>query len=349
MMNQDKFYTQAHGARNIHDAEREQEIFEYIFQPAFRESANLSRTAYFTSFLAWTGKVRELALADIGEQLVEQIATADWGMVTNWAKLQVVGEVLCFERVLARFRIGKVVGAVIPLSCEFYRIRDDHSLEPIARVEQDTTWVEVIGHGKVRPAEFPEYLANYLERTRQRREPGINEFEGRLSRGIDGLLIHQEKLRPGGLPVMAESTFSTSLEESNLVGNVYYANYFIWQGRIRDMWLYEFAPEYLTGNGSDGELRCINSRLDYLRDAMPFDKVRVTASVLALYEDKLHLKFEYYRLLGGGDSEKLAVGQHEAVWVKRNSAGEAAVGKLPQVIVDKVLESIGRGQERLSA
>lgn len=348
-MNKDGFYSQAHGARRVHDDEHEQEIFEYIFQPAFRESANLSRTAYFTSFLAWTGKVRELALGEIGEQLVEQIATAEWGMVTNWAKLQIVDEVFCFERILARFRIGNVVGAVIPLSCEFYRVREDGTLEPIARVDQDTTWVEVIGHGKVRPAEFPAYLADYLERTRQRNAPASNDIRGRFSEGSGGALIHKEELRPGGLPVMAEGTYATTLEESNLVGNVYYANYFIWQGRIRDTWLYEFAPEYLSGDASSGELRCINSRLDYLRDAMPFDKVQVTASVVELYEDRINFKFEYYRLLNGGGKEKLAVGKHEAVWVSRSNSGEGLVTKLPKVIVDQVLASVVKQDERLSA
>jgi enediyne core biosynthesis thioesterase len=34
-------------------------------------------------------------------------------------------------------------------------------------------------------------------------------------------------------------------EETNLVGNVYYANYVLWQGRCRELFLRDFAPEIL--------------------------------------------------------------------------------------------------------
>ena len=348
-MADDKFYEHAHGARTIYDEQCQQEIYEYIFQPAFRESANLSRTAYFTSFLAWTGKVRELALADIGPQLVEQIATADWGLVTNWAQLQIVGEVHCFERVLARFRIGKVAGAVIPLRCEFFKLREDNSEEPLGVVEQDTTWVEVIGHGQVKPAEFPDYLADYLERTRQRQAPAELSLQGTLSGAQNGMLIYQATLRPGGLPVLAEDAFMTTLEESNLVGNVYYGNYFIWQGRVRDQWLNAIAPEYLRGNASEGELLCTYSRLDYLRDAMPFDKVYVTLSVYAIYENKLIFHYQYYRSLPNGGKEKLAVGRHEAIWGQRVAGAPTVARPIPGKIMDALRLHVEQLGERLSA
>ena len=165
-----EFYQQSHGARSFFDHDGQQEIFEYIFQPAFKESANLSRSVYFTSFLAWTGKVRELILSQIGQQLVEQISTGEWGLVTNWAEGRIVDEVYSFEPVLARFRIGKVFGSVIPLRCEFYKILGSKKLTPLGAVQQETTWVEVVGHGRVRPSPFPEYLKNFLERTRQKKE-----------------------------------------------------------------------------------------------------------------------------------------------------------------------------------
>jgi enediyne biosynthesis thioesterase len=33
-----------------------------------------------------------------------------------------------------------------------------------------------------------------------------------------------------------------SFEETNLVGNVYYANYILWQGRCREMFLRDRSP-----------------------------------------------------------------------------------------------------------
>ena len=34
-------------------------------------------------------------------------------------------------------------------------------------------------------------------------------------------------------------------EETNLVGNVYYVNHLRWQGRCREMFLHDHAPEIL--------------------------------------------------------------------------------------------------------
>lgn len=336
-----EFYKSEHTARKIYDEEGGQEIFEYIFQPAFRESANLSRSVFFSSYLAWAGKVRELALGDIGKQLVDQIGTGDWGLVTNWAELNIIGETYSFENILASFRIGKVVGSIIPLRCEFFKLVKDDEPVPLAVVEQETTWVEVMGHGQVRPAPFPEYLSDYLARTGQTRNlPNTGQFEAGFIDIDEGEQIYKAPLVLTGLPVAEKENFLTTLEDSNLVGNVYYANYFIWQGRVRDKFINSFAPECLRGTASDGEVIGISCRLDYLRDAMPFDKVYVALSIKKVCETKAKLKFEYYRLLPGDKKEKLAVGEQVIAWAIRNEQGKCILTKFPDKIIDGLLKDL---------
>ena len=350
-MNDEKFYQLSHSARFIFDPDGQQEIFEYLFQPTFKESANLSRSVYFTSYVAWTGKVRELILSEIGGNLVEKITTGEWGLVTNWAEVRIVDEVYSFELVLARFRIGKVSGSVIPLRCEFYKILDSANFKPLGWVEQETTWVEVIGHGRVRPAPFPDFLENFLERTRQKKERSQDAFltEGSLNNFGEGDLILQAPLIPGGLPVIAYDEFLTTLEDSNLVGNVYYANYFIWQGRVRDKFFQSLVPQQFRGLGKDGELFCSCSRLDYLRDAMPFDKIYVSISIQSLYEMKAVLKYEYYRVLPFGKKEKLAVGQHEVYWVSHHGRGRPETRRFPEHVIQFLLENGNFIQDKKSA
>lgn len=329
----DEFYMESHAARRRYDEGFGQEVFEFVFRPAFRESGNLSRTIYFTRFLAWAGKVNELALNDIGGEFVEKITTAERSLVINSAQLNVVNEALCFERVLARFRIGKVVGAIIPLRCEFFTFDKNNNTQPFAVVDQDATWVEVGGDNLVRPAEIPKYFGVYVTRIGKPNEKPDHDIVGAFSDFDEGDTIYQAVLKPGGLPVLAEECFSTSLGESSLVGSAYYENYFIWQGKVRDRWLYSISPDLVQGSASEGEMICIDSRLDYLRDAMPFDNVAVVMSVIRIARKKLELRYEYYRLQQDDSKEKLAVGRHIAVWVKRDSDQNLAVSELPDSVM----------------
>jgi acyl-CoA thioesterase FadM len=336
------FYNSKHAARKVYDEEGGQEIYEYIFQPTFKESANLSRSVFFSSYLAWAGKVRELALGDIGEQLVAQIATGEWGLVTNWADLKIINEVYSFENILARFRIGKVFNSIIPLRCEFFKLIKGEKSVPLAVVEQETTWVEVMGHGQVRPAPFPGYLSSYLDHTKQTRElvnSDLSFKDGFLDIN-KGELLYKAPLVLGEMAIAEEESFLTTQEDSNLVGNVYYANYFIWQGRVRDKFINSFAPEFLRGIGRDGELICVSSRLDYLRDAMPFDKIYVAFSINEVYQTQATLKFEFYRVLPEDKKEKLAIGEHVVRWLIQDKHGKGILVKLPNKIISGLLRGL---------
>ena len=72
------------------------------------------------------------------------------------------------------------------------------------------------------------------------------------------------------------------LAQANLVGNIYYANYYEWQGQIRDRFLSELIPDYFVGIGEKGELLALESRVDHLREAMPFDRILLTLAVKEL-------------------------------------------------------------------
>lgn len=336
----DAFYMESYATRRRYDENLDQDFFEFIFRPAFRESANLSRTVYFTRFLRWAGKFNELALSDIGEDFVEKIATAEWCLVTNSVQLNIINEALCFERVLARFHIGKVIGAIIPLCCEFFTLDKNNNIQPLAVVDQDATWVEVIGGGLVRPAEFPSCLQRYLAKVGASSYKSSCDIVGPFSGFDEGGTIYGAMLKPGGLPVLVEECFSTSLEESNLVGNIYYENYFVWQGKVRDRWLYSISPDLVRGNASHGEMVCIDSRLDYIRDAMSFDSVLVVMSIIRITQKKLEFRYEYYRMEQDGSKEKLAAGRHVAIWVKRGFDGGLEISELPTSILAALSDHI---------
>ena len=73
-------------------------------------------------------------------------------------------------------------------------------------------------------------------------------------------------------PYLLESeVFSTTLQDGNVVGNIYFGNYYIWQSRVRDKFLVRSQREAMAARGALGELRCVHTRVEHLREVMPFD------------------------------------------------------------------------------
>ena len=154
---------------------------------------------------------------------------------------------------------------------------------------------------------------------------------------------------PSAGPLLREQTFQTALEDADLVGNIHFSDYFVWQGRVRDSYFYELAPNYYRGNGEQGELLCRRSRVEHLREAMPFDRIYVTMSLRAVYECGVSLYFEYFHLNDNGEKQKLAYGEHDAVWTKRVAGDNFVSAPLPQKIREALLPARSAMEGRMEA
>ena len=199
---------------------------------------------------------------------------------------------------------------------------------------QKATWVRLSGHGQVAPAPLPEELARFL---REMGPPGevanpLRPLPEPLSGLQTGNMIYEASPGPAAGRLLRTETFQTTLEEANLVGNVYFANYFAWQGRVRDLFLHAIAPEYLRGVGERGEMIGLRTRVDYLREAMPFDRVQVDMRLRSLSGCGAVLGFEYYRLLPDGKRQKLSVGVQDVAWVERAPEGSPVATRFPEEI-----------------
>jgi len=134
--------------------------------------------------------------------------------------------------------------------------------------------------------------------------------------------------------VLLEEVFQTSLEDANLVGNIYFDNYAKWQGRVRDLFFYEAAPHLYRGGAQSGELMCRSVRVSHIREAMPFDLIYVSMGLRAVYQHGVKLEFIYYRVNPDGSSEKLAFSEHEAVWTVRGAEGRPTASPLPDELAE---------------
>src|SRR5688572_12012770 len=83
-------------------------------------------------------------------------------------------------------------------------------------------------------------------------------------------------------------------EETNLVGNVYYVNHLRWQGRCRELFLRERAPEVLADLAHDLCLVTTRCSCEFLVEISAFDEVVVRMHLGALMQNRISLAFEYW-------------------------------------------------------
>ncbi len=338
-----------HSTRYTQDGPQGQLAYEQRFQVSFKDSGSISRHVYFSQYFRWIGKIRELPMESIATQMLSDFLSGDWGMVTNAVSLRVLGEATSYDVLQARAWVGNVVGSSFDTYIEFCRVLSDNSLERLAIAEVKATWVRLVSYGVPSPMPFPPYLQEYLDRfaakepaTLDLRQPEIlplPPLPSSLAQLNSGSIIYEAptSLNRYGRLLRSEA-FQTTLEESNLVGNVYYGNYFIWQGRILDLFLYSVAPEYLRVSNPRGEIVCLYSRMDYLREAMPFDKIRVFLYVKSVSQFGAVFNFEFFREQADGSMEKLHVGQQEVAWMTRLENGTPVTANWPSKVIQALTE-----------
>ena len=110
-----------------------------------------------------------------------------------------------------------------------------------------------------------------------------------------------------------------SFEETNLVGNVYYVNHLSWQGRVREMFLRDHAPDIIAELSRGLSLATVRVSCEYLAELMAFDEVIIRMRLGELTQSRMTLLFEYWRA-GGAGEELIARGQQEIACLRR--AGE---------------------------
>jgi enediyne biosynthesis thioesterase len=114
-------------------------------------------------------------------------------------------------------------------------------------------------------------------------------------------------------------------EDTNLVGNVYYVNHLKWQGRCREMFLRQHAPELLDDLRSGLYLVTVRCSCDYLSEAFAFDEITVRMRLKDLQQSRVVMSFEYWRARDGGSEELIARGEQEAACMRNGVSGlEAA-------------------------
>jgi enediyne biosynthesis thioesterase len=84
-------------------------------------------------------------------------------------------------------------------------------------------------------------------------------------------------------------------EETNLTGNVYFTNYFHWQGKAREHFLREYAPEILPQLEDGLALVTLQCSCSFLDEVKAFDEVTVRMFLENIQQNRITVRFEYWR------------------------------------------------------
>jgi enediyne biosynthesis thioesterase len=128
-----------------------------------------------------------------------------------------------------------------------------------------------------------------------------------------------------------EYRHQVGLEDTNLVGNVYYANHVRWQGRCREMFLHQHAPEVLAELGRGLSLVTTRVSCTYYEELLAFDEVLVRMRAGAVSTGRLTMLFDYVRLRPDGHEELVARGEQEIACLRREGSRQVA-SALPEAL-----------------
>jgi len=115
-------------------------------------------------------------------------------------------------------------------------------------------------------------------------------------------------------------------EETNLVGNVYYVNHLRWQGRCREMFLRDHAPEMLAELSRGLALATVRCSCEYLAELEAFDSIVVRMRLGDVAQNRLTLLFEYWRQ-GEAGEELVARGEQQIACMRREGGGTVDRGR----------------------
>ena len=107
-------------------------------------------------------------------------------------------------------------------------------------------------------------------------------------------------------------------EETNLIGNVYYANHVRWQGCCREMFLRDRAPEIIEALKHGLVLVTTRVSCEFMSELVAFDEVILRMRLGELGQNRITMNFEYWR-----GEELVARGEQQVACMQRE--GEQVV------------------------
>lgn len=108
-----------------------------------------------------------------------------------------------------------------------------------------------------------------------------------------------------------------TFDETNIVGNVYFAHFLHWQGHCREMFLAEHAPAVLKAlSEGDFVMATVSCDMEYYRECFAFDEIDIAMTLRVRSGNRLRMDFDFRR-----DGERVARGSQTVACLRRTGSG----------------------------
>ena len=111
-----------------------------------------------------------------------------------------------------------------------------------------------------------------------------------------------------------------TFDETNLVGNVYFAHYLHWQGHCREHFLADHAPGVLGALDVGLALLTVDCSAEFFAESRAFDEIEVHMVLERISGNRLTMCFDYLRT-APGPAELLARGRQTVACMRRGRDG----------------------------
>jgi enediyne polyketide synthase len=298
------------------------EVLEHDFTVTWKECTSPGRKVMAACYVEWFHRTREAMLApEDARRWVAGVIEGSTGLVARSIRVRVHGEVTAHDEVVARIWMTQLSESGARWRADFFHRLPDGVRRLVAIVEAEGG---VVATGKTgsRLREEPNAIRDYGRFVET--QPSVAQVASHS--GFDelqrGVRIFEMPAGPRRGPLVFVETLRPSLIDSDLVGNVSSITFFRWLAQVRDVFLHSVAPGNMarrvgTTPDSLGEAICVDEEMVYLREAFPFDDLRVEMTLVAATERSVRFRYEFVRRKHGA-SEKIAIGHQQLLWVCRD-------------------------------
>lgn len=139
-------------------------------------------------------------------------------------------------------------------------------------------------------------------------------------------------------PPAYEHRHVVSLEETNALGNVYFAHFLRWQGKCREQFLFDFAPSVVRELSGTLCLVTMNCSCEYFAELAAGDELSIRMRPRDHHFNRLTLIFDYWRVGSSisADGQFLAArGEQQLGWFERRG-NQLVPRAVPQDLLDAI-------------
>ena len=120
-----------------------------------------------------------------------------------------------------------------------------------------------------------------------------------------------------------------TFDDTNSVGNVYFAKFFQWMGSCREVITAEHYPELVTDIKRGFGFATEFAHIDYAQECFLFDKILIKMKVTDLSRTRIEFSFDF---VNEKTNATIATGKQAVVWVNPQHR--------PSIMPDKLYDSI---------